>query len=116
MKRAEDQIYPAVWQMVSGKIKESEKAFETSLRELKEETNLTPLKMWVAPKVNSFYSSQTDTICLVPVFAVLVKQDAKVIISNEHSEYKWVNPDETIKLLAWDGQRKAINLCDGPWG
>ncbi len=27
LKRAEDQIYPTVWQMVSGKIKENEKAF-----------------------------------------------------------------------------------------
>ncbi len=112
LKRAEDQIYPAVWQMVSGKIKENEKAFETSLRELKEETNLTPLKMWIAPKVNSFYSSQTDSICLIPVFAVQVKKDSKVIISNEHSEYKWVTSDEAKRLLAWDGQRKAVDLIE----
>jgi dATP pyrophosphohydrolase len=112
MKRAEDQIYPAVWQMVSGKIKEGEKAFETSLRELKEETNLTPLKMWIAPKVNSFYSSQSDSICLIPVFAVQVKKDSKVIISNEHSEYKWVTSNEAKRLLAWDGQRKAVDLIE----
>jgi dATP pyrophosphohydrolase len=112
LRRAEDQIYPGVWQMVSGKIKESEKAFETSLRELKEETNLVPLKMWVTPKVNSFYSSQTDSICLIPVFAVQVKKDSKVIISNEHSEYKWVTPAEAKKLLAWDGQRKAVELIE----
>ena len=112
LKRAEDQIYPAVWQMVSGKIKENEKAFETSLRELKEETNLTPLKMWIAPKVNSFYSSQTDSICLIPVFAVQVKKNSKVIISNEHSEYKWVTSDEAKRFLAWDGQRKAVDLIE----
>ena len=112
LKRAEDQIYPSVWQMVSGKIKESEKAFETSLRELTEETNLTPLKMWIAPKVNSFYSSQTDSICLIPVFAVHVKKDSKVIISNEHSEYKWVTSNEAKRLLAWDGQRKAVDLIE----
>ena len=110
LKRAENQIYPSVWQMVSGKIKDNEKAFETSLRELKEETNLVPLKMWVTPKVNSFYSSQTDSICLIPVFAVLVKKDSRVIISNEHSEYKWVTPAEAKKILAWDGQRKAVDL------
>ncbi|MCH7965287.1 MAG: NUDIX domain-containing protein [Bacteroidetes bacterium] len=112
LKRAKDQIYPAVWQMVSGKIKENEKAFETSLRELREETNLTPLKMWIAPKVNSFYSSQSDSICLIPVFAVQVKKDSKVIISDEHSEYKWVTSDEAKRLLAWDGQRKAVELIE----
>ena len=112
LKRAKDQIYPAVWQMVSGKIKENEKAFETSLRELREETNLTPLKMWIAPKVNSFYSSQSDSICLIPVFAVQVKKDSKVIISDEHGEYKWVTSDEAKRLLAWDGQRKAVELIE----
>ncbi len=112
LKRAEDQIYPAVWQMVSGKIKENEKAFETSLRELKEETNLTPLKMWIAPKVNSYYSSQSNSICLIPVFAVQVKKDSKVIISNEHSEYKWVTSDEAKRFLAWHGQRKAVDLIE----
>jgi len=112
LKRAEDQIYPGVWQMVSGKINENEKAFETTLRELKEETNLTPYKMWIAPKVNSFYSSQSDSICLVPVFAVQVKKDSKVIISDEHSEYKWVTSDEAKRLLAWYGQRKAVELIE----
>jgi dATP pyrophosphohydrolase len=112
LKRAEDQIYPGVWQMVSGKIKENEKAFETSLRELEEETNLTPLKMWIAPKVNSFYSSQSDSICLVPVFAVQVKKDSNVIISDEHCEYKWVTSEEAKRLLAWYGQRKAVDLIE----
>ena len=112
LKRANDQIYPGVWQMVSCKIKENEKAFETSLRELKEETNLTPLKMWIAPKVNSFYSSQSDSICLVPVFAVQVKKKSTVIISDEHSEYKWVTSEEAKRLLAWYGQRKAVDLIE----
>ena len=112
LKRAENQIYPGVWQMVSGKIKESEKAFETSLRELKEETNLAPLKMWIVPKVNSFYSSESDSVCLVPVFAVQVKKDSNVNISYEHCEYKWVTSDEAKRLLAWYGQRRAVDLIE----
>ena len=112
LKRAADQIYPGVWQMVSGKINDNEKAFETSIREIKEETGLTPEKMWTAPKVNSFYSGVSDTICLIPVFAALVAKDSSLIISNEHCEYIWVNPRKAKKLLAWDGQRRAIDLIE----
>ena len=112
LKRAADQIYPDVWQMVSGKINDNEKAFETSVREIKEETGLTPEKMWVAPKVNSFYSADSDTICLIPVFAARVAKDSNVIISDEHSEYNWVKPIRAKKLLAWEGQRRAINLIE----
>lgn len=112
LKRAADQIYPGVWQMVSGKINDNEKAFETSVREIKEETGLAPEKMWVAPKVNSFYSAVSDTICLIPVFAAQVAKDSNVIISAEHSECTWVNPREAKELLAWDGQRRAIDLIE----
>ncbi len=112
LKRAADQIYPGVWQMVSGKINDNEKAFETSIREIKEETGLTPENMWAAPKVNSFYSAVSDTICLIPVFAALVAKDSSVIISNEHCEYTWVNPRKAKKLLAWDGQRRSIDLVE----
>jgi dihydroneopterin triphosphate diphosphatase len=112
LKRAEDQIYPGVWQMVSGKIDGNEKAFETVMREVKEETGITPEKLWIVPRVNSFYSSQSDSITLIPVFAVQVRKNSVVIISDEHCEYKWVNLNEAKRLLAWDGQRKAVELIE----
>jgi len=110
LKRSDEEIYPGVWQMVSGKIKDGEKAYETAVRELKEETGLTPEQIWVAPRVNSFYSHETDKICLVPVFAIKVKSDKDVYISKEHCDFKWCEADEAKKLLAWDGQRKALEL------
>jgi len=116
LKGAENQIYPGIWQMVSGKIKESasggEKAFDTAVREVKEETGLIPLKIWVAPKVNSFYSDISDTICLVPVFAVQVDKKLKVKLSKEHTEFKWVKSKKAKKMLAWEGQRKALELIE----
>lgn len=110
LKRAPEQYYPNLWQMVSGKIKENETAFNAALREIKEETNLIPEKFWIAPNVNSFYSLDKDYICLVPVFAAKVKYDCEVTISKEHTKYKWVSPEEAKNLLAWDGQRKSVDV------
>lgn len=112
LKRAENQIYPGIWQMVSGKIEAEEKAYESAARELKEETGLTPLKIWVAPKVNSFYSDQSDTICLVPVFAIQVDKKSEVKLSKEHTEFKWVKSKKAKKMLAWEGQRRALELIE----
>ncbi|UCH65278.1 MAG: NUDIX domain-containing protein [Ignavibacterium sp.] len=112
LKRAEDQIYPGVWQMVSGKIKDNEKAYETAVRELKEETGLIPLMIWSAPKVNSFYSADSDTINLIPIFAIRVEQNVDVILSSEHTEFKWAGSVEAQKLLAWHGQRQAVRLIE----
>jgi dATP pyrophosphohydrolase len=110
LKRASYQIYPNLWQMVSGKIKENENAYQTALREIKEETNLQPEKLWIVPNINSFYSPVEEYISLIPVFAAKVKYDSKVSISTEHSEFKWVKQDEAKNLLAWEGQRKSVDL------
>jgi dATP pyrophosphohydrolase len=124
LKRAEYQVYPGLWQMVTGKIKESatggEKAYQTALREIREETSLTPIQLWVAPTVNSFYEptrlndrvgQEDEYICLLPVFAARVEAD-KIQLSNEHTEYKWVDKTEAKKLLAWEGQRKAVDIIE----
>ena len=110
LKRSPEQYYPNIWQMVSGHIEENETAYHAALREIKEETNLTPEKFWVAPTVNSFYSPDKDYICLLPVFAVKVKFDSKVVISKEHVEYKWLKPEDAKQLFAWDGQRNSVDV------
>ena len=109
LKRAAKEKYPGVWQMVTGSI-ENETAYQTALREIKEESNLNPKKLWVVPNINSFYSPEKDVIVMIPVFAVLVDRNQNVIISEEHSEHKWVKKEEAIKLLAWPGQRKSIEI------
>jgi dihydroneopterin triphosphate diphosphatase len=109
LKRSSHKIYPGLWQMVSGHIIKKETAVQTALRELEEETGLKPLRLWVAPNVNSFYSPADDSITMIPVFAARVK-NKKVIISGEHSEFKWVNSKKAKTLLAWEGQRKSVDI------
>jgi dATP pyrophosphohydrolase len=110
LKRSEGDIYPGVWQMVTGSVITGEKAHEAVIREIKEETGLIPEKLWVVPNVNSFYSKKRDHICMVPVFAALVKNNSEINISGEHAEYKWVDKDTANKLLAWVGQRKSVEI------
>ncbi len=109
LKRGDNENYPGIWQMVTGAIDEDEKAFDTALREIREETGLQPQKLWVVPTVNSFYSPEKDMIIMIPVFAALVKNNDAIIISSEHSEFKWVKKDEAKKMLAWNGQRTSVD-------
>jgi len=109
LKRSAHKIYPGLWQMVSGHIEEGETAVQTALRELKEETGLKPFRLWVVPNVNSFYSPDNDSITIIPVFAAQIKYD-KIQISNEHTEFKWVNSEEAKTFLAWEGQRRSVDI------
>lgn len=109
LKRSELEVYPGIWQMVTGSSNQEERALQTVVREIKEETDLQPKRLWVVPFINSFYSWKRNHICLVPVFAAMVENDARVRISEEHTEYKWVSRDEAVEMLAWIGQRSSVN-------
>ena len=109
LKRSNDKIYPGIWQGVTGKIDNDEEPYKAALRELKEETNLTPQKMWTIDKVNLFYDAKKNIMNLIPVFGVIVDTQ-KVVLSNEHIEYKWYNIDEAVKLLTWNQQKKGLQI------
>ena len=107
LKRNEKKLYEHLWQGVAGKIEKDEEAWQTAIRELKEETGLDPVKMFVADHVSQFYEKHGDRVNLVPVFGIEV--DSKnVILSDEHIEYKWVAFKEAFDTLVWNGQKKGI--------
>ena len=109
LKRSDDKIYPGIWQGVTGKIKDEEPPYKTALRELKEETGLVADKMWTADKVNIFYDATENIMNLIPVFVVVVCSK-DIVLSEEHSEYKWCSIDETVKLLTWEQQKKGVKI------
>jgi|TARA_B110000967_G_C18864495_1_gene551949 dATP pyrophosphohydrolase len=111
LKRAKTKIYEHLWQGVAGKIEKGEKAWEAAIRELKEETNLTPVMMFIADHISSFYEKHGDRINFVPVFGVEV-DSGDVLISNEHCEFKWVEFETALSHLVWNGQKKGINVIN----
>jgi dihydroneopterin triphosphate diphosphatase len=110
MKRSPNEKYPNIWQMVTGKIKENEKAYETALREIKEETGLEISEIFVVPKVNSFYNEEEDKIVLIPVFVANIDIEKKITLSKEHSKFRWVRRNIANKLLAWPEQKESVNI------
>ena len=107
LKRNKNKLYEHLWQGVAGKIEKDEKAWETAVRELKEETGLSPKKMFVADHVSRFYEKHKDRMNLVPVFGIEV--DSKdVTLSDEHIDYKWLDFEEAFDTLIWNGQKQGL--------
>lgn len=109
LKRAPDVIYAGSWRMVGGKIEPGEKAYETAIRELEEETGLKPLRMWSVPYINSFYEASKDRVNIIPVFAVQSNSD-KVRLSREHAEFRWLPYDDALALLPWPAQQEGLRI------
>ena len=101
------------WQMVSGKIEKGETAWQAALREIKEETNLVPEKLYSADWVERFYDATQNCINLVPVFVAFVKKPFEVKLAPaEHDAYKWVTKDEMMQALEFRSQKDALNHID----
>ena len=106
-RRMDNKVHPGIWQIVTGRIEENEKAFETALRELEEETGLTTKRFFVLPKVTQFYTYKNDSINIIPLFLAEVEyKDA--VISDEHSESGWFEINEAIKKIHWVSQKENL--------
>jgi len=106
----EETIYPGLWQIVSGGIEKGEKAYEAAMREIREETGLTVSRLFNTPLTNTFYFFTIDAVNFSPVFAAEVDADAEVVLSPEHTEYRWLEQADARELLVWPGQKQAIDV------
>lgn len=111
LKRAESNIvYPSIWQVVTGTIEKNETPIQTAIREVKEETGLSPLKIWTIPYVSFFYDYQKNKINAVPVFGILTNYYKNIIISNEHQSFKWASFDEAVHTLPLPQHVEALRI------
>ena len=97
-----------VWSQVSGGIEAGERAWQTALRELGEETALVPLEFSSADMCEEWYEPGAECILLFPVFVVLVAPGAEPSLNHEHSEYVWATLAEAEALLPFAGQRHSL--------
>ena len=113
LRRSPDEkIYPNLWQLVSGGINDGETAHAAALRELDEETRLTPRTFWVVPHVSTFYDAEYDAVNLSPLFAAQVDDDQAPKLSAEHSQHEWLPFSEAYRRLVWPGQRLGLAVVE----
>ncbi len=100
------------WCYVAGSIEAGEKAWEAALREIKEETNLVPSKLYSGSICEQFYEIRKDSIWIAPVFIAYISDDQEVGLNEENIDYKWVTIEEALQMLSFPGQNRILNYVD----
>lgn len=103
-------LYPGIWQLITGGVRDGETSQQAARRELREETGLDPVRFWIAPSTSSFYDPVQDAIVILPLFAAQVGVDAVPVLSDEHDRYEWRDFAEAEGKMVWPGQRAGLAI------
>jgi bis(5'-nucleosidyl)-tetraphosphatase len=103
--------YPAGhWDLPKGNIEKGEEPIQTMVREVREETGITDLR--VVPgyerKIEYFYRRDGKKVHKTVVFFLAETPVEKVTISFEHQDYGWFDYAEAIKTVTYPNARRLI--------
>ncbi|MCX7833031.1 MAG: NUDIX domain-containing protein [Ignavibacteria bacterium] len=100
-------IYPGIWQIVTGTLKGKESAASCAIREIKEETGIEIKRFFAFPKVSQFYTLKNDLVNIIPMF-IAETNNENIRISNEHTKFLWLNYEDAYKKLFLVTQKEML--------
>jgi 8-oxo-dGTP pyrophosphatase MutT (NUDIX family) len=106
--RAKDDFMGGTWQPISGTIEPGETAVAATLRELREEVGLVPAEFYKLSHVDVFLIAQDDTLWHRIAFCALVDRDARVILNDEHEDFRWIPDLNAEANFMWPGEKTSI--------
>jgi dihydroneopterin triphosphate diphosphatase len=105
------------WQAISGGGEEGETIIESAKREAWEEGGISKDSLYIKlDTVNSIPAEEFadsihwgEGVYVIPENCYGVKVASKqLLLSLEHTEYKWLNYNDAISYLKWDGNKVAL--------
>ncbi len=93
------------WDIPGGRIKEGHSVLDTLQREIEEETGITQIKdpeffTAVISNLSSLHENQAVGLVLM-IYKIKIPENSKIVLSEEHTAYEWVDRKEAAKRLAY---------------
>ncbi|MFH1699062.1 MAG: NUDIX pyrophosphatase [Candidatus Zixiibacteriota bacterium] len=104
------------WQGIAGGGESGESHLQAAMREAKEEAGIDPENEFVKLESRAMIPAKDicgliwgDNVTEIPEFCFGLGIDKeKLVLSDEHSEYCWVDYTQGMRLLHWESNKKAL--------
>jgi len=94
------------WQTITGTVADGENLLDTVKREVIEETGLELAEIKEKPVYYFTWEKGNDDVVEV-VYSCKAEKN-NVILSPEHTEYKWVSFEESLNIVGKENNKQAI--------
>ncbi len=104
--------YPSKhWDFVKGKIEKGETYQQTAIRETKEETDIMDLKFSDEFKeyIEYRFRFEKRNVHKKVIFFLAETNTMKVSISNEHTDYTWLDYNDALKKITYRNSRSVLS-------
>jgi dATP pyrophosphohydrolase len=107
LQRSSTTRCPMAWETVHGRIEAGEEPEQAAVREVREETGLTMVRLYNVC-VQPFYLHRTHTVELAVVFAAFVDPARAITLGEEHVRSEWLIPERALERFVWPRERQAL--------
>jgi 8-oxo-dGTP pyrophosphatase MutT (NUDIX family) len=108
LHRAKEDYMGGTWQIIRGGVDADESYVTAGLREMREESGLTPSEFYRLDAVESFYTAVDDTLWHSVSFCAVVDRAQRVALNDEHDEYRWIARDEIARHTMWSSELQLL--------
>ena len=112
-RSSKDDHEPSVWETVGGGIDEQMSPQDALKREIREEANL---EVEVGEPFNVFTFTKDNGEFKIGITFVCDYVSGEVELSDEHSEYKWIRPEEFKQLESIESLHREIEKYAKKYG
>ena len=103
--------YSAYWEFPKGKIEPGETAEKTALRELYEEAGIDSVTISDAFSEDIYYNFRDkagEKVSKTVTFFLATTDDVEVVLSEEHSDYAWLNFEPAYNRLTHENAKNIL--------
>lgn len=103
------QIDGGFWHILTGTMEMNETLTECIYRETKEEIGIDNI-LYLSKELNKHIWHKNNLPIWIIEYAMEISNSDKIILNNEHSEFKWLKQNDALMLLEKDSAKKLLNL------